>query len=369
MSIGIVKNLPSENSVSMDRYAEELKASINLRTDVRAEIVGLDIPNASLVTTRSQKLVRYYNRYLALPRSLREFRPDIFHVADHSYAFLLPRLGNTPKVVTCHDLMLLTRAEWQEQIKWTPAVSLFRYSVSKMKYATRVIAVSERTRADILKFGLADENRITVVPPSLNPHFEGGNTSIRLAVRAKWNLSPDDFVILHVGTPGRYKNVSTVIKCVAELRRRGQPATLLRAGRTVDGDTTHLIREEGIDRYTLETGPIPDADLAELYQSADVLLFPSHKEGFGWPVIEAMASGLPVVASRAEAISESLAGAGYQADATDVLALVDGMERIISDNVFRTQLISLGLDRSKRFQRANTGAMIQLVYDSIMSEP
>ncbi len=178
-----------------------------------------------------------------------------------------------------------------------------------------------------------------------------------------------NFVILHVGSPGRYKNIPTVLKVVAELRARRVPAILVRVGRDLEGDEASLVQDLGIDGWVRQMGPLPDEALADIYRSSNALLFPSLKEGFGWPVVEAMATGLPVVASTDPAITASLAGAGLQAQATDVKGLADALEHLWSDHSLARELQAAGLARSKRYSADQVRASLHEVYRDVVSVP
>lgn len=365
--VNLIATLPSERSVSMERYVVEVERSVSSVSDIEIDTLRLDDSESIPVANAIEKVKRYYRRYCEYPRVLRERSSDgVFHIIDHSYSYLVGRIA-APTVVTCHDIMLLTRSDWQKNQKWTPAVPLFRWSINHLRRASYVIAVSERTRRDLLHHNLVDDDRIAVIPPSIDPLFIENPTVSNGEIRARLGIPNNTVLILHVGTPGRYKNVETVVQVLAELRRRGVDASVLRVGRHVDDSLAATVRSLGLNPFFYETGPLPDDELAKCYREADVLLFPSWKEGFGWPVVEAMASGLPVVASKADAITESLGGCGIQLDAGDVGGFSNAIARLRDNRDERGAQVELGLARSLRFHRSTTGSEILGVYQLLWS--
>jgi len=116
-----------------------------------------------------------------------------------------------------------------------------------------------------------------------------------------------------------------------------------------------------------DLGFVSDERLVELYQAADLLLFPSHHEGFGWPAVEAMACGTPVVISTEAALSETVGDAGLRAPATDEVALADAAARVLSTPELAAELRQRGLRRAAQFSWERTASGYVAIYDLVAS--
>src|SRR5437764_4160347 len=150
---------------------------------------------------------------------------------------------------------------------------------------------------------LGDDRRISVVPFGVDRAFFSEAPTARIRGRADWRIPDDAFVVLHVGSTVERKNVPLVIHTVARLRAEAD-AYLLQVGGRFSNEQQQLIERLGLKRF-VRTAPLADeSTLRRAYRAADVLLFPSLYEGFGYPVIEAFASGLPVVTSGAGGLKE-----------------------------------------------------------------
>src|SRR5205807_8863596 len=159
--------------------------------------------------------------------------------------------------------------------------------------------------------------RVHVVPQGVAAHFRPLDPERPAARRAALGLS-DRRLVLHVTSGGFYKNIATTLRVVAAVRAAGHDAVLVRAGLGPQADESQLAASLDLDGAFLPLGTVSEDELVELYNAADVLLFPSFYEGFGWPVLEAMACGTPVVASDAAALVELADGAVLHAAPTDV---------------------------------------------------
>lgn len=363
--VAVLRDLESENRVSMDRYADELLTLANAGVDWTAKDYVLDESGIHEVASALQKLKRYKRRYIDYPKYASTISADVYHIADHAFAHLVRTLPAHHTVITCHDLMLLTQEDWNANNRWTPAQALLRYSVGYLKHAAKVIADSDITKSDMLKLGLVRESQVVVIPPPVSPMFSSHWRLSRAETRSRLGLMPEDLVLLHVSSPTSYKNIETVIDVLAELRRRDLSAVLVRVGRSLPSELELRASTSGVQQWVHQLGSVSDREVACLYGAADVLIFPSVKEGFGWPVVEAMASGLPVVASDVDAITQSLGGSGIQASPMDIEGLADGVERVWSDKQLRAEMAQNGLERAKVYSRETVGSSLRDLYESI----
>jgi glycosyltransferase involved in cell wall biosynthesis len=163
-----------------------------------------------------------------------------------------------------------------------------------------------------------------------------------------------------------YKNIPGVLRVLHRLRVGGLNARLVRTGRPIAGDERRLAETLGVAHAVTELGAVPDDDLPALYNAVDLLLFPSLYEGFGWPPLEAMASGTPVVCSRAGSLDEVVAGAALTADPEDVEALAWHAGSLFTDARLRSALVERGLARSAQFHWEGTARAVVSVYQDVL---
>jgi glycosyltransferase involved in cell wall biosynthesis len=366
VDVAILKSLASEASISMDRYALELEEGLAEFSPFTISTHALHEADYWATNKAIGKLSRYDRRYRQYPRSIREIHARIYHIADQAYSHLLDAIPSSHCVITCHDLNLLTQRAWGSTFHFKPRHLLFRWSIQRMRDAAHVIAVSKATRSDILRFELAAPDRISVIPPGLSPAFYPRGQSNRKPFRESIFLADGDFAILHVGEDGVYKNFENVLKTTAELNKRGVSAKLVRVGKPITFWSNRLIEDLKLRPLIRDLGRVDDDTLALAYTSADCLLFPSLREGFGWPVVEAMACGLPVITSRDSALLELSEGAGFHADAADIQGLADLVENLSLDGALRSEVSIQGLAKARRFSRESTAVSITKVYEHVM---
>lgn len=314
------------------------------------------------------KVDSYLGRFVVYPRIARKLRADLFHIVDHGQGHLVSSLDPTRTVVTCHDIILLVLAAGRVRSKFRPplvATKVLRRSLDKMARARHVIADSESTRRDLRDLVGIDPAMVTVVYPGLNYPFRPLDEAARARSRARLGL-PDGPLVLQVGQVGFYKNIPGCLQVIATLRKGGIPATFVRAGRRLTADQLAVARRLGVEGALLELGPTSADDLADLYGACDVLLFPSLYEGFGWPPLEAMASGLPVVCSRSGSLGEIVGDAALTAEPEDHLRLADHVAAVIHSESVLNRLRSLGLKHAMKFDWARTGTQVRQVYREIL---
>ena len=302
----------ADGSFSMTRYANELSSAIAALDQVRWSI-QLVQPEPRRSVSRfwahqgALRLERAISRYISYPLAIRRKDADLFHILDHGYGHLVRALDPSRTIVTCHDLIPLLSAERRIPITvpWN-VVQTFRFRIRQMARASRIVAISEATRATLLDYTDIPASRITVIPYGVNHTFRPGEPSEIRSARTRLEIPPHAHVVLQVATRGRYKNTPTLLRAFAALRGRlGGGTILVRVGAPLYDDEADQARRLGLTDAIRYVGMIADDRvLAEWYRVATVLAFPSFWEGFGWPPLEAMASGTPVVASTIPAICE-----------------------------------------------------------------
>jgi glycosyltransferase involved in cell wall biosynthesis len=260
---------------------------------------------------------------------------------------VVPLAGIVPSVVTVHDLAFLQIPEAFIPAKRRYLSVMTRLSVHRARH---VIAVSEQTKADIVAhFGLAPEH-VTVIPNAVDERFRPDAPNDDLtAFRRERNL-PERFV-LFVGTLEPRKNLPRLINAFAQLARDDREIGLVVVGASgwMTSDIAPLVRSLDLESRITFAGYVPDEELPRWYQAATVFCYPSLYEGFGLPVLEAMACGTPVVTSNVGSMAEVGRDAAILVDPTDADAIASSISALLDDPDFRQQRAAAGLGRAAQF--------------------
>jgi glycosyltransferase involved in cell wall biosynthesis len=265
----------------------------------------------------------------SVPRALARLGPDLAH-----FQWALPPRRRVPSVVTIHDLSFERDRSVLPLHEWL----VFKVAVRRAaKRADHVIAVSERTKRDIVELYGIDEVRVTVAPHGVGDEFRPGPVS--------------GSYLLFVGVVQERKNPLVAADAAASA---GLP--LIAAGPVRDEALAAELRARGVD----VRGYVSQEELVGLYQGAAALLFPSSYEGFGLPLVEAMACGIPVVATPDPALEEV---AGGVAVFVEPARMAEGIARALAD---RPRLRELGLGRAKRFSWDESARRTAEVYRRVL---
>jgi glycosyltransferase involved in cell wall biosynthesis len=252
---------------------------------------------------------RLFNRFWDYPRLTRLVRSefDLFHLVDHSYAQLLHELPPERTIVTCHDLdtfksLLNPRAEKRGYL----FRKMMEQTLSGFQQAALVTCDSAATRDQLLAYRLIPAERTVVVPNGVHPSCSRVPNPIADA-QAEELIGPaanDRLDILHVGSVIPRKRIDVLLRVFAKIRNFFPGTRLLRVGGGFTRDQLKIVDELELNESVVVL-PRIDADLlAAIYRRAALLLQPSESEGFGLPVVEALACGTPVVASSIPALRE-----------------------------------------------------------------
>jgi glycosyltransferase involved in cell wall biosynthesis len=304
----------------------------------------LPLPKRVRVVTSSSRVPRLLWMQTIAPRLLRRLRVDVAHFTNG----MVPLAQPVPTVVTIHDMSLTMFPKYHP----TRRVLLNRPLVDvAARRADAIITVSESAKRDIVRLYGSQAERIHVVHEAAAPSFQPVRDSAILErVRRRYELA--ERFILYVGTIEPRKNLPRLIEGFARRRNRGElPHQLVCAGPYgwLSRDIEDLIDRLQIEDAVRFTGYVPFDDLAALYSLAEMFVFPSLYEGFGLPVIEAMACGTPVVTGHVAALAEVGGSAVEQVARLDANCLGEAMVRLASDRQRRETLSMLGLERAQMF--------------------
>lgn len=359
---------PSDCRPSMDRYGRTLERALRY-LDPPLDVRTVTPPpwpehDDSPFGRLAENVGKYRVRYADYPRQVSGESATVHHVIDHSYAHLVAALGPRRAVVTCHDLMLLRMADGliPGARPSRTALLAFRYAVRHLPRAAGVVCVSQATADDVLHYLDCDPARLHVVHSGVADHFRAPTAERTAQLRQRLRL-PDNPLLLHVGGADAYKNIEGALRVVHALRQtHGIDCGFVKAGERLTAEQRRLARSLGLEPWIVETGYVPEPDLPALYACCQVLLAPSHWEGFGWPALEAMACGTPAVTSDCPALREVAGPAALQVSATDTGGLAAAAARLLRDDQFRRGAQAAGLALAQRFRWDRTARELAEIY-------
>ncbi len=291
---------------------------------------------------------------VGLPRSAARAGVDVLH----TLAYTAPFHAAMPVVVTVHDVSYARHPEWYPHQRDWVRRAYYRLSARR---ADAVVTPSHFSASEIeAAYGLT-ASRVSVVPMGVEAAFGAGAAGADRDADQPLPAGVREPFALHVGDVHARRNPDVVLRALASLDGRGAPPVQLVLAGVDRGEVEALEAEAGSGRV-VGLGSVSEATLLTLYRRAFVLVYPSRYEGFGFPLIEAMAAGLPVMASRAASIPEVAGDAALLVDPEDAGAWADGLVRLLADDAFRADLVSRGRERAALFTWERTARLTLDVY-------
>jgi glycosyltransferase involved in cell wall biosynthesis len=353
---------------SMDVYADNLVAHLR---QIRPLWKITEIaPTLSGSWRSGTGLSQYYKRYWHHPQAVAQQSGDLFHVIDHTDGHIVRWLQQAGKsvIATCHDLVPLTCPENRRSASRLPAISArtWRYSANGLKAADRVLCVSANTAADVAQFLQIKPRRLSVVHSAADQAFVPLKPNATQDFRRQHGRSPEDWVLLHVGSNQLRKNVSNILKALKIAVDRGVPAHLWRVGDGFNPEQTAFIAQSGLAAHITMFDMVDQATLVQLYNAADVTLFPSLYEGFGFPILESMACATAVITSNTSALPEVAGEAAILVDPMQPQAMAEAIVRLYSDRAYGHQLVQSGLQWGKQFSWQITAEKTAQIYEQVL---
>jgi glycosyltransferase involved in cell wall biosynthesis len=336
--VAICGDFAEEAWPSMDRVADMLIAQLRQdhsgaveATAVRPPFVRRAArPGRSRPSGRAASFDRLANRLWDYPRHARAIAGayDAYHIVDHSYAQLVHRLPARRTVVTCHDLDTFRSVLYPDQdVRSAPFKAMTRHILAGLRRAARITCDTAAVRDEILSLGLVPAERLVVVPVGVgNVYSIEHDPEADRAAAGLTGSGPGTIELLHVGSTIARKRIDLLLTMFAAARQANPQLHLVRVGGPFTPEQRQLSRDLGVDGRISELPSIDERTLAAVYRRAALLVQPSAREGFGLPLIEAMACGTPVVASDIPALRE-VGGAAAEFCA---VGDVDGWSRTVT---------------------------------------
>lgn len=277
----------------------------------------------------------------------------------HGPVNVVPVLSAVPAVVTIHDLIFMVLPD-----RYLPAKRRYLEAFTRLsvRVARHVIADSEHTRQDVMRLLDVPPDRVTAVPLGVIDHFSPPGQEALERFRARHDL-PERY-LLYLGTLEPRKNLETLIRAYAAVRRRGLDWPLVLAGGKgwLYEDIFRAIESLDLAAHVRVPGYVSFEEQPLWYGAGAIFVYPSTYEGFGLPVLEAMACGTPVITSTSSSLPEAAGDAALLVDCRDEAALAGAIERLASDRALRADLARRGRARAALFPWSRTAEETARVY-------
>ncbi len=284
-----------------------------------------------------------------MPRVLEAQRMDVYHSPNYLIplrAFPRNQPGRIRCVTNLHDLIPLMFPEYTPRSRKRRLLPVYRWLMRQVGMRSDIILTgSASARDDVIQYLRIPRQRqdnVLVISDGVAPRFKPATQS----------ASRDTKVILWVGRPDPYKNLTSLIEAFARLKKSCRfPITLRLVGARDDRypEAGQLTKKLGLGHDVIQTGYVNDAELLKEYQQADVFVLPSRYEGFGLPVLEAMACGIPVICSNKGALPEVAGDAALQVDPPDIQGLAEAIERVLTNPRMAEDMTTRGLRQASQF--------------------
>ena len=360
MQIVLIGNYPKDSQESMIRFAKMLQEGF-IQNGVSCEIW---LPNiffgifAKSTLNGLGKWLGYFDKYILFPIILRvrtffyNSTNTIYHICDHSNAIYLPHIYSKKKGITCHDVLAIRGAlgysnSYCEASKFGKLLQ--KWILKNLQDTKYLAAVSELTLnqlQEITKF--KNRNKWVVIHNAFNDSFSKLSNDLIQDKLSFYGLNNKSY-LLHVGSALPRKNRNLLLKMSYELGDKWE-GLICFAGEPLENELIELAIRLGLESRIISVVKPDHETLNVLYNGCEYFVFPSFSEGFGWPVIEAQACGVPVIASSIQPMPEISGGAAIHVSPDDPKGFEEAFLKL-KNLEFREQIIKKGCENIKRFDR------------------
>jgi len=359
MKVTLFEDIKSEKWFSMDRYAKALSLELEKSSGVDLKKFSFKVPSLFFKGRR-----KFFWRFKAYPFFAQFFQGDINHIVDHSYARAIKHLEPKKTVVTCHDLIPL---DYEEDIA---AKDIFKETLSYLNEAARIIAVSKATKKDLVEKLKIDPKKIVVIYEGVGEQFSvpaGIQPQDSKQHRNRFNLPGEKQIILHVGNSLKYKNIEGLLEAFAAVKKIKKDIILVKVGNFTKEQINFALRRHlKIDKDIFERPGLSEDDLIAMYNLASVTCIPSYKEGFGFPVLESMACGTPVVCSNTSSLLEVGGKAAVYCNPKDPADIAKKLLKVLHfHKSSRESVVKKGLAQTAKLSWEKCAQETLKVYESL----
>lgn len=318
-------------------------------------------PSITLVPAswpESRPLSRIAWEQWSLPRLLRERQIEVFHSPANVLPEMLPR--TCAGVVTLHDLAFLRIPEVLTRAK---RVYHRTFTMRSLRHATLILATSESTKRDTIELAGIPSDRIRTIYPCIDFRFSRVMLDEEI-VAFRQQHSLQDGYLLYLGTLEPRKNIPTLLEAYARLRNehhRPEKLVLVGGKGWLYDEIFERVQALGLTSEVYFPGFVSDTEQLLWYHAASAFVYPSRYEGFGMPVAEALACGIPVVTSNVSSLPETGAGLALTVAPDDVIAMTEALNRALSDDDLRQRCRSAASSVAARFSRQ---AMVEQIVEA-----
>lgn len=378
MRIGIATDILRNQKTGIEYYTVELVKALlaqDKNNDYRlihsagltSELDGL--APAYLLPAKPNFFAGRFLASLALDSRRLSAEFDIVHCPSHEMPFFR-KLPRSRAIVTIHDLTPLLFPRYQKPRR----VFYFQQVLPRLlDRVDQVLTDSQSSRNDILEHYRLPDKKVSVVYPGVNPIFQIKESnqarSGRFLASEGQKISLPEKFILFVGTLEPRKNLERLLVAYNQLKREGRPEALVVVGARGWGqDWQELLVKTVEEKYrdsVFRLGYVSEDDLVSLYNLAEVFVYPSLYEGFGFPVLEAMACGTPVITSNVSSLPELAGEAALLVNAANARDLAEKIELVLTDPRLKGRLRSAGLEQVKKFTWPQAARQVQDIYKSL----
>jgi glycosyltransferase involved in cell wall biosynthesis len=297
-------------------------------------------------------------RSFLLLKDLKKDGIELFHGLSHELPLGIEK-SDIKSVVTIHDLIFLRFPQLFKKVDRSIYLQKFKHAC---QVADHIIAVSEQTKRDIISFFDIPKEKITVVYQGCHQLFqEKAKPEIREGVRRKYQL-PERF-LLYVGTIEERKNLLSLLKAIKELPE--QELVIIGNGKAYKEKCLQYIKSEELTKRVHFMPHLELAEMAAIYQEADILIYPSIFEGFGIPILEALFSRTPVITSKEGCFGEAGGPSSMYVDPLNPNEIKEAVQQILSDEDLQNKMIDEGYSYAQNFTDKKIAHNLMKVYQSL----
>lgn len=370
-SVVIYRDFVEDKRISMDVYADNLVNALKSNYLSLYDINSFTPSMPKLLTSLKIPLGIHirFSRYLSYPLQAKKIQGQINHIIDQSYAHLLNVIDGQKTIVTVHDLIPLLA--WKGKIfdyTYPHFPLFFKLTIESLKKAKSIIAVSHSTKKDLIDHcGLKPDN-IKVIHNGIDSRFCTFSDNKKKKLRNRFGFpSKNKHVILITGTQ-RYKNHNISFQSLSRLEQITKKEIQVVWLGADNKMCAKYSKEANLKKNAIPINNLSFTHLCELYNSIDCLFFPSSYEGFGFPPLEAMACGVPVVTSNVASIPEVVGDAAIMLPPNDINGFSIALKNILEDEKLRNKYIKRGYKNIRLFNWSDCATKVLELYKSILEE-